>query len=181
MSANLYKKQNVNYNEYFIHQWTYDLLKNLSKKDTNINIHVPKIISYDPRSKTLTMQKIYGDNLSNIYGEDIKDVPIKLVKIIRQLLTLLSQYLIDYIDITGGEPMLHPDIVEIIKYIRNVGMNCCMITNALAGEQKTQEVIDAGIDEFLVSIHGTENTHNDIVQLPGAREKQIRFLDQVTK
>lgn len=110
MSANLYTKHKVNYNEYFIHQWTYDLLKKISKnKDTSINIHVPKIINYDPRSKTLTMQKIHGDNLSNVYGEDIKDVPIKLVKIIRQLLTLLSQYLIDYIDITGYNFMLDKD------------------------------------------------------------------------
>ena len=94
-------KHNVNYNEYFIHQLCSELLKNLSKKkETNINIHIPKIIDYDPRNKTLTMQKIYGDNLSNIYGEDIENVPIKLIKIIRQLLNLLSQYLIDYIDIT---------------------------------------------------------------------------------
>ena len=107
MSENLYIKQNVNYNEYFIHQWTYDLLKNLSKKkETNINIHIPKIISYDPRSKTLTMQKIYGDNLSNTYGEEIENVPGKFIKIIRKLLSVLSQYFIDYIDITGYNFML---------------------------------------------------------------------------
>ena len=52
------------------------------------------------------MQKIHGDNLSNIYGEDIENVPIKLIKIIRQLLDLLNQYLIDYIDITGYNFML---------------------------------------------------------------------------
>jgi len=107
METNLFTKHNVNYNEYFIHQWIYELLKKLSdKKVTNINIHIPKIIEYDPRNKTLTMQKIYGDNLSNIYGEDIENVPIKLIKIIRQFLYLLSQYLIDYIDITGYNFML---------------------------------------------------------------------------
>ena len=45
------------------------------------------------------MQKIYGDNLSNIYGEEIEDVPIKLIKIIQKFLAILNEYLIEYIDI----------------------------------------------------------------------------------
>ena len=107
MPRSIFIKHNVAYNEYFIHQWTISLLENLSKKkDTNINIHVPKILTYDPIKKILTMQKIHGENLSNIYGENIKEVPIKLIKIIRQLLALLDQYLIDYIDITGYNFML---------------------------------------------------------------------------
>jgi tRNA A-37 threonylcarbamoyl transferase component Bud32 len=107
MTTNTFVKHNVGYNEYFIHQWTISLLKNLSKKkDTNINIHIPKILTYDPIKKILTMQKIHGDNLSNIYGENIETVPIKLIQIIRQLLDLLNQYLIDYIDITGYNFML---------------------------------------------------------------------------
>lgn len=100
-------KTNVSYSEYFIHSWTYSLLKELSKKeDTNIKIRVPKIISYDKKSKVLIMQTIYGDNLSNIYGEDIRDVPIKLIKLIRQFLYILNQYMVEYIDITGYNVML---------------------------------------------------------------------------
>jgi tRNA A-37 threonylcarbamoyl transferase component Bud32 len=100
-------KTNVSYSEYFIHSWTYSLLKELSKKeDTNIKIRVPKIISYDKKSKVLIMQTIYGDNLSNIYGEDIQTVPVKFIKIIRQFLYILNQYMVEYIDITGYNVML---------------------------------------------------------------------------
>lgn len=107
---NYYIKENVKYNEYFIQQWTYELLKKLSNDKTiSINIHVPKIIDYDPRTKTLTMQKVHGDNLSNIYGEEITEVPVKLITIIRKLLGLLTQYLIDYIDITGYNFLLDKD------------------------------------------------------------------------
>ena len=100
-------KQNVSYNEYFIHSWAYSLLKELSKKeDTNIKIHIPKIISYDKKSKVLIMQTIHGDNLSNIYGEDIHEVPIKVINIIRKCLYLFQQYMVEYIDITGYNFML---------------------------------------------------------------------------
>ena len=103
-------KQNVEYNEYFIHKWCISLLKDLSQKEeTNINIHIPKVISYDKNSKILILQKIHGDNLSNIYGEEIQDVPINLIKIIRKFLYLLNQYLVEYIDITGYNFMLDKD------------------------------------------------------------------------
>lgn len=100
-------KQNVSYNEYFIHSWAYSLLKDLSKKeDTHIKILIPKIISYDKKSKVLIMQNIHGDNLSNIYGEDIHEVPIKVINIIRKCLYLFHQYMVEYIDITGYNFML---------------------------------------------------------------------------
>ena len=104
---NVFVKSNVSYNEYFIQNWTYNLLKSLSKtKKTNINIHVPQVIHYDQDKKILTMQKIHGDNLSNIYGEDIKEVPVKLIKIIQKLINLMNYYLIEYIDLTGYNFML---------------------------------------------------------------------------
>jgi predicted Ser/Thr protein kinase len=100
-------KKEVEYNEYFIHAWAYSLLKDLSKKeDTNIKIHIPKIISYDKKSKVLIMQHISGDNLSNIYGEEILEVPIKVINIIRKCLYLFHLYLVEYIDITGYNFML---------------------------------------------------------------------------
>ena len=52
------------------------------------------------------MQKIHGDNLSDIYGEDIEEVPIKVINIIRELISTLNYYLVEYIDITGYNFML---------------------------------------------------------------------------
>ena len=107
MTSEVFIKHNVNYVEYFIHEWVFYLLKYLSKtKETHINIHVPKIINYDKKNKILTMQKIHGDNLSNIYGEDIEEIPIKLITIIRQIINTLNSYLVEYVDITGYNFML---------------------------------------------------------------------------
>lgn len=105
--SNLFVKENVNENEYFIHEWVYYLIKNNSNsKENHINIKVPKIYNYDSENKRLTMQIIYGDNLSNIYGEDIKNVPKKLINIIQKTINLMNSYLVEYPDITGYNFML---------------------------------------------------------------------------
>jgi len=138
MEQKTFTKTNVNYNEYFIHEWTYHLLKSLSKKEEiNINIHVPKITSYDPKKKTLTMQKIYGDNLSNIYGEEIEVAPIKLIKIIQKFLYTLNEYLIEYIDITGYNFML------------DKGNNLWIIDFEHAKCKSSSDIIDPFLSEFI--------------------------------
>lgn len=105
--SNLFVKENVNEKEYFIHQWIYYLIKNNSNsKENHINIKVPKIYNYDSENKLLTMQIIYGDNLSNIYGEDIKNVPKKIINIIQKTINLMNSYLVEYPDITGYNFML---------------------------------------------------------------------------
>ena len=107
LENNKFIKHDVAFSEYFTHEWAYKLLKNLAaSKETRIKIMVPKIYHYDQTQKILTMQKISGDNLSNIYGENIEDVPPKILPIIRQFIALLSIYGIDYPDITGYNFML---------------------------------------------------------------------------
>lgn len=102
-----YKKQNVSHQEYFIQEWCYFLLKSLNKnKDTSINIKIPRIFNYNEDKKELTMQKICGDNLANIYGEDIENIPVKIIETIRKFIRLLNSYLVEYIDITGYNFML---------------------------------------------------------------------------
>ena len=102
-----FKKNNVEYNEYFIHDLVYSLFKKLSQnKETNIKIYIPKIINYDEENKILTMQKIHGDNVSNIYGEEIEDTPNNIINKIQKTLSILNNNNIEYIDITGYNFML---------------------------------------------------------------------------
>tara|TARA_Y100000748_G_scaffold300571_2_gene299243 strand:+ start:2276 stop:2716 length:441 start_codon:yes stop_codon:yes gene_type:complete len=100
-------KKNVAYQEYFIHNWVYNLIEFLNKKkETQVYIKVPKIVSYDEKSKTLTMQQINGDNLSNIYGDNFNQIPKEYILKIRNFVQILDAYLIDYTDITGYNFML---------------------------------------------------------------------------
>ena len=110
-------KENVEYQEYFVHSWVFSLVEHLNKKkDTKVGIKVPKIIMYDEKSKVLTMQFLAGDSLSNIYGEEFNKVPEKYTEIIRNFIRILDAYLIDYVDITGYNFMLVRKHLYIIDF-----------------------------------------------------------------
>ena len=88
---NYYIKQNVEENEFMMHKYVYDL--NL--------FNVPKIISYDNENKIMTMEKINGMNVSDMYGENAEDVPDEIFDIIVDIINTLKTHGIEYPDITG--------------------------------------------------------------------------------
>jgi cyclic pyranopterin phosphate synthase len=54
---------------------------------------------------------------------------------------------------TGGEPSIHPQVVEYVKVARELGFTVKMTTNAQASIKRYQELVAAGLSEFNVSIH----------------------------
>lgn len=85
----------------------------------------------------------------------------------------------NYIDFTGGEPSIYPQMQLLIRYCTSKGVKTCIITNAIAGKNTVANILREGIDDWLISVHGTEETHNKIVQLKDARARQIRFIEQI--
>lgn len=77
------------------------------------------------------------------------------------------------IDIQGGEPTIHPEILELITYCRDIGLYPTLITNGLhlAKPGVLEEFRDAGVRDFLVSYHGIGDIHDDVVRKKGAYEK----------
>lgn len=84
-----------------------------------------------------------------------------------------------FCDVTGGEPMIYPEIEELVRYSNGMGLKPRIITSALSGPRHTQRVIDAGVDTWLISMHGMQETHDWIVRKDGARSRQERFIEQV--
>jgi len=83
----------------------------------------------------------------------------------------------NYVDLVGpGEPSMHLSIVEIIKYIKQQDMRVCLNTNAIISERKLTDILEAGIDDFLISFHGLEKTHDTTVDLEGARKVQEKSI-----
>jgi MoaA/NifB/PqqE/SkfB family radical SAM enzyme len=75
------------------------------------------------------------------------------------------------ITISGGEPLMHPDIEEIIREIRRQGALAGMITNGLLlTPDKIQKLNEAGLDHLQISI---DNVVQDEVS-----KKSLRVLDK---
>ena len=75
------------------------------------------------------------------------------------------------ITLSGGEPLLHPDLDEIIAAMRNRGVMACMITNGyLLVPDRVQRLNRAGLDHMQISI---DNVMPDEVS-----KKSLKVLDK---
>jgi len=86
----------------------------------------------------------------------------------------------NYIDVTGGEPLVYPDMPELIKYGLTKNVKMCVITSGIGGRVQIQKILDAGINDWLVSIHGMEKTHDYLTALKGAFKRQQEFMKQIS-
>lgn len=85
------------------------------------------------------------------------------------------------VEVTGGEPTLYPHMETVLRILGEHGIKSCIITNGIVSEKKLRSLVNAGVDEFLISIHGTEETHNRLT-IPEARyfqEKTLRTLEEL--
>ena len=74
------------------------------------------------------------------------------------------------IEISGGEPMLHPNLDALIRLIRDTGALAGLITNGyLLNEKRITGFNDAGLDHLQISI--------DNVVPDGTSKKSLKLLD----
>ena len=85
------------------------------------------------------------------------------------------------ITLFGGEPLFYRHCVEIIKYIKQRGMHCLMITNGFMLEDLAESVVDSGLDELNVSLDGDARLHDQIRGMPGLFDKIMRGLKQINE
>ncbi|MEM4718134.1 MAG: GTP 3',8-cyclase MoaA [Desulfurococcaceae archaeon] len=55
--------------------------------------------------------------------------------------------------LTGGEPLIRPDIADIIKEIRPYAKEISIVTNGYLLFEKIKQLVDAGLDRINVSLH----------------------------
>lgn len=57
------------------------------------------------------------------------------------------------INLTGGEPSLHPNTVEYIKTMADAGMSVAMTTHAEIFSKKFDDILSSGLEWVIVSLH----------------------------
>jgi MoaA/NifB/PqqE/SkfB family radical SAM enzyme len=85
--------------------------------------------------------------------------------------------------LSGGEPTLHPSLLEIVRHAKRVsGYPVQLQTNAVRCADGTlaADLREAGLDEVFVSLHGaTTATSEAITRAPGTHERTVRGLDRL--
>lgn len=104
----------------------------------------------------------------NEYDDHSKPVPLQ--EMLRRLDHLASLGT-NVITISGGEPLLHPDLDEIISHIRRCGMIAGMITNGyLLTADRVKRLNRAGLDHLQISV--------DNVMPDDVSKKSLKVLDK---
>ncbi|HPO15918.1 MAG TPA: radical SAM protein [Candidatus Hydrogenedentes bacterium] len=85
------------------------------------------------------------------------------------------------IDIQGGEPTIFNEILDLIRYCREIGLAPTLITNGLVlGKPgRMEEYRDAGVRDFLVSLHGVGDLHDEAVRVKGAYQKIAAAIERM--
>ena len=99
---------------------------------------------------------------------DAVSPPVPLAEMLKRV-DLLAALGTTIITISGGEPMLHPDLDEIIRRIRRNGAIATLITNGyLLTAERIQQFNRAGLDYLQISI--------DNVNPDGTSNKSLKVL-----
>jgi GTP 3',8-cyclase len=73
---------------------------------------------------------------------------------IQRIVRILSNYGIEAVKLTGGEPMLRPDILEIVQKLKRVGLREISITtNGTRLSKLAGKLHDAGLSRVNISLH----------------------------
>jgi MoaA/NifB/PqqE/SkfB family radical SAM enzyme len=106
----------------------------------------------------------------NEYDDVSKPVPIEEMK---ARLDILADMGTSIITISGGEPLMHPELEEVIRRIRRRGMIAGMITNGfLLSKQRIQNLNEAGLEHLQISI---DNVTPDEVSKKSLKTLDIRL------
>ncbi len=111
-------------------------------------------------------------NLSCTYCNefDSHSKPVTLQEMYRRI-DRLASFGITIITISGGEPLLHPELDQVIRRIRNHGVLTGLITNGyLLTAERIEQLNRAGLDHLQISI---DNLNPDEVS-----KKSLKVLDK---
>jgi MoaA/NifB/PqqE/SkfB family radical SAM enzyme len=118
-------------------------------------------------------------NLSCAYCNEYDDFskPVPLDEMLRRI-DHLGRLGTSIITISGGEPLLHPELDDIIRRIRRTGALAGMITNGyLLMPERIERLNKAGLDHMQISI---DNVQPDEVSKKSLKvlDKKLQFLSE---
>ena len=82
-----------------------------------------------------------------------------IIKVVKQAATIGTKNM----TVTGGEPFIRKDILEIVSTIKSKKISCYLITNGdLITAAYSEELVKIGVDKIIFSLDGPEDIHNKI-------------------
>ena len=75
---------------------------------------------------------------------------------------------------TGGEPLMHPQVLDLVRACSAQGHEVSMITNGVALARYADELVEAGLSQVIISLDSPDpDTHNTYRRTPKLFEKAV--------
>jgi MoaA/NifB/PqqE/SkfB family radical SAM enzyme len=120
----------------------------------------------------------YGQN--GIFNNAKKDT-IKGVLSINELRGIIDEIAVFKPDIYiwGGEPLLHPNFIDFVEYIKKRNLICVVNTNGTILQRYAHKLVSIGLDSIDLSLDGPQQMHDKIRGVPGTFKKVIAGLEAI--
>lgn len=83
------------------------------------------------------------------------------------------------IAVTSTEPLLHKNIIEIIKQAKLQGLKIYVTSNGYMLSKYAEQVVESGLDKLLVSLDGLSEEHNHIRGVADSFERAVDGIKRV--
>lgn len=88
----------------------------------------------------------------------------------------------EMIRFTGGEPLLHPHIIDFIKKGKSEGYKTSIITNGYLLPTQAEKIANSGLDQIIISIDGSKpEIHDKLRGLPNGLERIKKGINKIKK
>ena len=100
----------------------------------------------------------------------------------KQLLKQLADYNCPVVLFSGGEPLLHPNIFELLTESVHLNLRTVLSTNGtLINSETAKHLADIGINYVGISIDGAEKTHDKFRNAPGSFAAAMKGFENCKK
>ena len=102
---------------------------------------------------------------------------------VRELSRQMDEMGLAHIDITGGEPLMFPDLDELIEAIDPSKFYIqCDANGWFMTDEKAKHLKSIGVDKIQLSIDSlSPEEHDDFRRKPGSHERALRAIDSIQK
>lgn len=86
-----------------------------------------------------------------------------------------------WIYIWGGEPFLYPDLLPLLRYMKQQGLIGSVVTNGSFLAKHAEELVDIGWDSLALSLDGTRELHDSIRGIEGTFDSLMASVDAIQR
>ncbi|MGI6620180.1 MAG: radical SAM protein [Bacillota bacterium] len=112
-----------------------------------------------------------------VYTSGERYMPTLSYSTVRSLTDEFRKLNVNEVHITGGEPLLNPELLSIIQFLTRDGFRVKMQSNGLLiNEEKAVELKRAGLKEILISLDGLEESHDNLRAYSGSFKSAVSAI-----